>query len=140
MGGDRKLMFFHLEIYVILFNSFCLFLLEHIDVFWMFLLLPATKNKTIIQNKQKINNQSHPPVERDYITNQWKLFKPNRTTRQLSFCEFKIFRTLQQNHTLALFIIRLDFYYKYAYLGVPYIVILTDSESFSPGTVLPSLH
>ena len=106
----------------------------------MFLPLPAIKNKTIIQNKQKINNQSHPPVERDYITNQWKLFKPNRTTRQLSFCEFKIFRTLQQDHTLALFIIRLNFYYKYAYLGVRYKVILTDSESFSPGTVLSLLY
>ena len=51
VGGDRKLMHFHLKIYVILFNSFCVFLLEHIDVFLMFLLLPAIKNKTIIQNK-----------------------------------------------------------------------------------------
>ena len=51
VGGGRKLMCFHLKIYVILFNSFCVFLLEHIDVFLMFLLLPAIKNKTIIQNK-----------------------------------------------------------------------------------------
>ena len=51
VGGDRKLMCFHLKIYEILFNSFCVFLLEHIDVFSMLLLLPVIKNKTIIQNK-----------------------------------------------------------------------------------------
>ena len=50
-GGDGKPTWFHLKIYVILFNSFCVFLLEHIYVFWLFLLLPAIKNKTIIQNK-----------------------------------------------------------------------------------------
>ena len=33
VGGDRKLMCFHLKIYVILFNSFCVFLLEYIDAF-----------------------------------------------------------------------------------------------------------
>ena len=49
--GYRKLMCFHLKIYVILFNSFCVFLLEHFDVFLMFLLLPAIKSKTIMQNK-----------------------------------------------------------------------------------------
>ena len=32
-GGGRKLMPFHLKIYVILFNSVYVFLLEHIDVF-----------------------------------------------------------------------------------------------------------
>ena len=38
--------------HVILLNSFYVFLLEHVfDVFRMFLLLPAIKNKTIIQNK-----------------------------------------------------------------------------------------
>ena len=100
VGEDGKLMFFHLKIYVILFNSFCVFLLEHTDVFWMFLLLPAIKNKTIIQNKQKINNPSHPPVEQDYTTNQWKLFKRNKPTRQLSFWEFKILSTLQQKDHL----------------------------------------
>ena len=52
VGGDRKLICFHLKIYVILFNSFCLFLSEHIDVFWMFL-LPTVKSKTVIQNKKK---------------------------------------------------------------------------------------
>ena len=46
IGGRRKLMCFYRKIYVILVNSFCVFLLEHIDVFWMFLLLPAIKNKT----------------------------------------------------------------------------------------------
>ena len=35
-GGGRKLMCFYLKIYVILFKSFCVFLLEHIDVFGMF--------------------------------------------------------------------------------------------------------
>ena len=49
--GGRKLMCFHLKICVILFNSFCVFLLGHIDIVLMFLLLPVTKNKTIIQNK-----------------------------------------------------------------------------------------
>ena len=28
----------HLKIYVIIFDSFCMLLLEHLDVFWMFLL------------------------------------------------------------------------------------------------------
>ena len=66
VGGGRKLMCFHLKIYVILYNSFCVFLLEHIDVFGMFLLLPAIKNKTIIENKTEDRQyQSHPPVERD---------------------------------------------------------------------------
>ena len=32
VGGGRKLMRFHLKIYVILFNSSFVFLLEHIDV------------------------------------------------------------------------------------------------------------
>ena len=65
VGGGRKLMCFHLKIYVILFNSFCVFLLEHIDVFGMFLLLPAIKNKTIIENETEDRQyQSHPPVER----------------------------------------------------------------------------
>ena len=71
VGWDRKLMCFHLKIYVILFNSFSLFLLEHIGVFWMFLLLPA--------------------VEWD-LTNPWKLFKPNELTWQLSFWDLRIWR------------------------------------------------
>ena len=37
LGGGRKLMRFHLKTYVILFNSFHVFMLDHIDVFWMFL-------------------------------------------------------------------------------------------------------
>ena len=64
MGEGRKLCF-QLKIYVIFFNSFCVFLLEHIDVFGMFLLLPAIKNKTIIENETEDRQyQSHPPVER----------------------------------------------------------------------------
>ena len=43
VGGGKKLMCFHLKVYVILFDSFCMFLLEHIDVFWMFLLLVGHK-------------------------------------------------------------------------------------------------
>ena len=43
-----------------------MFLLEHIDIIGMFLLLPAIKNKTIIENKTENRQyQSHPPVERD---------------------------------------------------------------------------
>ena len=53
VGWGRKLMRFHLKIYIILCNSFCVFLLEQIDVFWMVLLLPAIKNKKIIQNKSE---------------------------------------------------------------------------------------
>ena len=37
VGGGRKVMCFHIKISAILFNSFCVFFLEHIDVFWMFL-------------------------------------------------------------------------------------------------------
>ena len=54
VGRGRKLMCFHLKIYVILSNTFCVFLLGHIDAFWMFLLLPAVKSKTI---KQKIGGE-----------------------------------------------------------------------------------
>ena len=68
MGEGRKLCF-QLKIYVIFFNSFCVFLLEHIDVLGMFLLLPAIKNKTIIGNKTEDRQyQSHPPVERGLQT------------------------------------------------------------------------
>ena len=67
-GGGRKLMPFHLKIYVILFNSIYVFLLEHIDVFWMFLLLPAIKNKKQYRMKQNIGNQSYPKIERDQKT------------------------------------------------------------------------
>ena len=107
VGGGRKLMCFHLKIYVILFNSSCVFLLEHIDVFWIFLLLPTIKNKTIIQNKTE---------DRQSVTSSsWaRLTNP----LQLSFWEFKILRwftiidyTLQnklQDHTF----ISLSFYYK----------------------------
>ena len=66
---------------------------------------------------------------------------------QLSFWEFKILRwftiidyTLQnklQDRTLHL---ASFFTTKDAYLGGPYIVILTDAKSFSPGTVLPLLY
>ena len=34
----RKRMYFYLKIYVILFNTFCVFLLENAGVFWMFLM------------------------------------------------------------------------------------------------------
>ena len=34
----RKVMYFHLKIYVILFNTFCVFLLENTGVFWQFLM------------------------------------------------------------------------------------------------------
>ena len=63
MGGGRKIMCFHLKIYVILFNFFCVFLLEHIiDFFGMFLLLLAIKNETIIENKMEDwQYQSHLP-------------------------------------------------------------------------------
>ena len=32
-GGGGELMCFHLKVYAILFNSFCVFLLEHVNVF-----------------------------------------------------------------------------------------------------------
>ena len=94
VGGDRKLMCFRLKIYVILFNSFCVFLSEHIDAFWMFLLLPAIKNKTIIQNKTE-DRQSGRSSSWARLTNPWKLFKPNKPTRQLSFWEFRFWGGLQ---------------------------------------------
>ena len=93
MGGGEKLMCFHLRIYLKLFNSSCVFLLEHIDVFWMFLLLSAIKNKTIIQNKTE---DWHSVTSSNWVrlTNLYKVFKPSKPTRQLSFWEFKILRWL----------------------------------------------
>ena len=98
VGGGIKLICFHLKIYVILFNSSCVLLLEHITV-------------TIIQKKTE-DRQSVTSSSWARLTNPWKLFKPNKPTRQLSFWEFKILRwftiidyTLQntlQDHTLDL--------------------------------------
>ena len=109
VGWGRKLMRFHLKIYMILFNYFCVFLLEQIDVFWMVLLLPAIKNKKIIQNKSE-DRQSVTSSSWARLTNPWKLFKLNKPTRELNICEVKILRwfnitdyTLQntlQDHTL----------------------------------------
>ena len=45
VGGGRKLVCFNLNIYVILFNSIYVLLLEYTDIFRMFLLLPAIKIK-----------------------------------------------------------------------------------------------
>ena len=83
-------MCFHLKIYVLC-NSFCVFLLERIDVFWMFLVLPAIKNKTIIKNKTE-DRQSVTYSSWARLTKAWKLFKPNKPTRQLRFWEFRILR------------------------------------------------
>ena len=58
-------MCFYLKIDVTLFNSLCVFLLEHIDVFGMFLLLPAKNDKTIENKTEDRQHQSHPPVEQD---------------------------------------------------------------------------
>ena len=91
VGLGRKLTSFHLKIYVILFNYFRVFLLEHIDVFWMFLLLPSINTNTIIQNKIE-DRKSVIPSSWARLTNPWKLFRLNKPTRQLSFWEFKILR------------------------------------------------
>ena len=93
VGRGEKLMCFHLRIFLKLFNSSCVFLLEHIDVFWMFLLLPAIKNKTVIQNKTE-DRQSITSSNWVRLTNLYKVFKPSKPTRQLSFWEFKILRWL----------------------------------------------
>ena len=90
VGGGRKLCF-HLKIYLKLFNSFCVFLLEHIGFFWMFLLLLAITMNTIIQNKRE-DRQSVTSFSWARLTRPWKLLKPNKPTRQLSFWEFKILR------------------------------------------------
>ena len=66
MGWGRKLMCFHRKIYLILVNFFCVFLLEHIDVFWMFLLLPAIKSKA--KDRQSVTSSNWAR-----LTNLWKL-------------------------------------------------------------------
>ena len=87
-----------------LYPRLCVLLLEHIDVFWMFLLLPVIKNKAIIQNKTE-NRQLITSSSWSSLTNPWKLFKANKPARQLSFWEFKtlgwftiIDYTLQNTH------------------------------------------
>ena len=76
-----------------------------------------------------------------------KLSKPNKPARQFSFWEFKILRwfriidyTLQYNlyfkikHFISLI------FYKDVHLVYAYIVILTDTKSFTSGAVLPLLY
>ena len=118
-------MCFHLKIYVILFNSFCVFLLEHIDVFSTLLLLPDIKNKTILQNKTEDR-------QLDHILQQ---------SENESLWEFKILRQFNiiNSHFKIIHFISLVFY-KDAYLACGYIVILTDAKSFSSGTDLPLLY
>ena len=105
-GRGRKLMSFHLKIYVILFNSFCVFFMRSTLMFFlMFLLLPAIKNKTIIQTKTE-DRKSVTSSNWERLTNPWKFFKPNKPTRQLSFWEFKILKWFYiiyytlQDHTI----------------------------------------
>ena len=131
-------MCFHLKIYLILFNSFCMFWLEHIDVFLMFLLLLAIKNKTIIQNKTE-DRQSVTSSNWARRTNPRQLFKPNKPTRQLSFWEIQKFEVVWHYWLYTSKYINLIFY-KDAYLVYAYTVIMTNAKSFSPSTVLPLLY
>ena len=81
----------------ILFVSFCVFLLEHFDVFecfyysfscmiWYFVKIFLHFYEQI---KHKVGNRFYPPITK--ITKPWKLFKPNKVKGLLNFWEVKVF-------------------------------------------------
>ena len=77
----------HLKIYMILFRSFSV-VIEHIEVFWMFLLRPAIKNNNNIDT-------SHSPVERDWqvhgnFSNQVNLQDSSVSGLQVLIIDFEI--------------------------------------------------
>ena len=121
MGWGRKLLCFHRKIYLILVNFFCVFLLEHIDVFWMFLLLPAIKSKA--KDRQSVTSSNWAR-----LTNPWKL------SNQIDLQDSSVYG----NSKFYIHFFSLIFY-KDVYLACAYIVSLADAKSFSSGTVLPLL-
>ena len=85
----------HLKIYIIIFDSFCVFFLEHFDFFKMLLLLSAMFDTVFAktqnfhfhdQIKQKTDNKLHVLLSENKKPI-WKLFKPNNPKGQLSFFE-----------------------------------------------------
>ena len=82
---EQKTMCIHLKIQKIVSDSFCVFSLEHFDIFGMFLLLLAVLNMIFCKDfpgqnfthfynqiKLKAGNRLHPPNKNK---NTWKLFK-----------------------------------------------------------------
>ena len=95
-GEELETISTHLKIYKTIFACFCVFPLEHFDIFWMFLLLFAIFNiygffKTFPlfydQIKHKGGNRLYSLTKNN---KPWKLFKPNKREGLLSFWEFKI--------------------------------------------------
>ena len=136
-------MCFHLKIYVILFNSFCVFLLEHIDIFWMLLLLLATENNTIMQN-EKEDRESVTSSSWVRLANPWKLFKQTYKTAQflgIQYFEMVYYYWLYTSKYTSWSCISLALFFKKdAYQVCLYIVILKDAQSFPLGTVLLFYH
>ena len=90
------------KMYVIKSDFFCVFLLEHLDVFLMFILLPAmldmffsSQELPILWPNKAGDGHCIPSSHRVRITNQWNSFKPNKPKRQLIYWEVKSLGDLQ---------------------------------------------
>ena len=87
----------HLKIYIIIFDTICVFLLEHFDFFFKcfycclrFLIWFFAKTQNFhfyVQIKKKTGNKFHPPPSSQNNKSIWKLFKLNiyKAKGQLSF-------------------------------------------------------
>ena len=81
------------ENYEIIFVSFCVFLLESFDVFWIFLLLFSMLIWFFIKISPHFYNQIKQGsfILPKRITNPCTLFNPNKPKGLFNFCEVKIF-------------------------------------------------
>ena len=81
------------ENYEIIFVSFCVFLLESFDVFWIFLLLFSMLIWFFVKISPHFYNQIKQGsfILPKRITNPCTLFNPNKPKGLFNFCEVKIF-------------------------------------------------
>ena len=81
------------ENYEIIFVSFCVFLLESFDVFWIFLLLFSMLIWFYVKISPHFYNQIKQGsfILPKRITNPCTLFNPNKPKGLFNFCEVKIF-------------------------------------------------
>ena len=92
-GGLVETMCIHLQIYEIIFVLFCMFLLEHFDVFCMFLLLPVFDMvfvRICPHFYNQIKYKSGISILPTRMKKPWKLFKPKEHKGLHNFWEVKI--------------------------------------------------
>ena len=92
-GGLVETMCIHLQIYEIIFVLFCMFLLEHFDVFCMFLLLSVFDMvfvRIFPHFYNQIKYKSGISILPTRMKKPWKLFKPKEHKGLHNFWEVKI--------------------------------------------------